>query len=682
MIRMYTYCLILIGLMLAGIVHGQPCFKIGQTPPLAIPVCGNKVFVQDSVSICDGQTIPVPPCNDGTVYTDKNPFWYKFHCFVTGTLGFLIIPNVATDDYDWQLFDVTGHNPNDVYFNTSLFVSCNWSGVVGNTGAVPNTTATNTCSSTTTATNAPPRTAMPTIYQGHDYLLMVSHFTQTQSGYQLTFGGGTGIISDTTSPRVKQARAYCDGSSMFIVLSKKMRCNSLAADGSDFVLSPPSANIIGAVGNCNGGYDMDSIQLTLSSPLPPGNYNLVVQNGTDGNTLLDICYNSIPVGTLVPVSVYPLSETPMDSISPVDSCNPTTLQLVFRRPIMCSSLAANGSDFIITGPSAISVIGETGVCDSKNLTTTITLTLSPAIFTGGIYTLHLKKGSDGNAIIDECNFETAPSSINFYIKQAVSAKFNEQIKYSCSQNDTVYYSHDGNNSTLSWNWTFYNSSQSNLQNPSPVVYNYNGVNYTFLKVFNKECSDTATEPITIALPDFKARFDATQYVCPADAAVFTNTSIGNIGNYYWDLGNGNSSTLQNPPNQTYLSTPATGLKEYTIQLIIEDTSYGLHCYDTTTRIVTSVPGCLIAVPSAFTPNGDGLNDYLYPLNGYKAKNLEFKVFNRWGQMVFETTDWTIKWDGTVNGQKQNPGTYVWELQYTDGNTGKKVAQKGTVVLIR
>ena len=88
------------------------------------------------------------------------------------------------------------------------------------------------------------------------------------------------------------------------------------------------------------------------------------------------------------------------------------------------------------------------------------------------------------------------------------------------------------------------------------------------------------------------------------------------------------------------------------------------------------------MPSAFTPNGDGLNDYLYPLNGYKAKNLEFKVFNRWGQMVFETTDWTIKWDGTVNGQKQNPGTYVWELQYTDGNTGKKVAQKGTVVLIR
>jgi len=679
--KFYKCYWILICLLLVKLVDAQPCYKQGQTPPLAIPVCGTAVFYQDSVSICDGQTVPVPPCNNGTDYTDKNPFWYKFHCFVTGTLGFLIIPNVATDDYDWQLFDVTGHNPNDVYTDASLFVACNWSGVEGNTGAVPNSTAVNSCSSPTSGPQATPnQSKMPTIYQGHDYLLMISHFTQSQSGYQLTFEGGTAVISDTTSPRVKQARAYCDGSSMFLVLSKEMRCSSLAPDGSDFVLSPPLANIISAVGNCNGGYDMDSIQLTLSGPLPPGNYNLVVQVGTDGNTLLDICYNSIPAGTQVPVSVYPLSETPMDSISPVDSCNPTTLQLVFRRPIMCSSLAANGSDFTITGPSAISVIGEAGVCDSKNLTSTITLTISPAIFTGGIYTLHLQKGSDGNSIIDECNFETAPSSINFYVKQAVSAKFNDNIKYSCGQNDTVYYSHNGNNGTLTWNWTFYNGTQSTLQNPHPVVYYYNGVEYTFLKVTNKECTDTATMPVTITLPDYKARFDATQFVCPADVAVFTNTSIGNIGSYYWDFANGNTSTLQNPPDQHYISPG--GLVENTVQLIIEDTTHGLHCYDTATRIVTSVPGCLIAVPSAFTPNGDGLNDYLYPINGYKAQNLEFKVFNRWGQMVFETTDWTIKWDGTVNGQKQNPGTYVWELQYTDGNTGKKVAQKGTVVLIR
>jgi gliding motility-associated-like protein len=91
--------------------------------------------------------------------------------------------------------------------------------------------------------------------------------------------------------------------------------------------------------------------------------------------------------------------------------------------------------------------------------------------------------------------------------------------------------------------------------------------------------------------------------------------------------------------------------------------------------------CYIAVPTAFTPNNDGLNDYLYPLNAYKATNLSFKVFTRNGQLVFESRDWSGKWDGTVNGTKQASGVYVWTLDYIDPS-GKKIALKGTSVLIR
>lgn len=106
------------------------------------------------------------------------------------------------------------------------------------------------------------------------------------------------------------------------------------------------------------------------------------------------------------------------------------------------------------------------------------------------------------------------------------------------------------------------------------------------------------------------------------------------------------------------------------------------CYDTAMQIVTKLRSCYITVPSGFTPNGDGKNDYLYPLNAYKARNLKFKVFNRYGQLVFETTDWTKKWDGTINGRAQDTGTYVWMLQYIDTDTGKTHFQKGTTVLIR
>jgi len=92
--------------------------------------------------------------------------------------------------------------------------------------------------------------------------------------------------------------------------------------------------------------------------------------------------------------------------------------------------------------------------------------------------------------------------------------------------------------------------------------------------------------------------------------------------------------------------------------------------------------CYIAVPNAFTPNGDGVNDYLYPLNAYKADALEFNVYNRLGQLVFHSTDWTKKWDGTINGQVQNSGNYVWTLRYINHDSGKKVFLKGNSTLIR
>jgi len=98
-------------------------------------------------------------------------------------------------------------------------------------------------------------------------------------------------------------------------------------------------------------------------------------------------------------------------------------------------------------------------------------------------------------------------------------------------------------------------------------------------------------------------------------------------------------------------------------------------------VLKVINNCFIAVPTAFTPNGDGSNDYLYPLNAYKATNLSFRVYNRNGQLVFETKDWTRKWNGTIKGNPQPVGAYVWMLDYTDA-AGKKVSLKGTTALIR
>jgi gliding motility-associated-like protein len=135
--------------------------------------------------------------------------------------------------------------------------------------------------------------------------------------------------------------------------------------------------------------------------------------------------------------------------------------------------------------------------------------------------------------------------------------------------------------------------------------------------------------------------------------------------------------LQNPLPQRY--PPVTTQREYPVKLTVTDSS---GCVDVTYKLITLIPDCYIAVASAFTPNGDGLNDYLYPLNAYKAVDLTFKVFNRYGQLIFETKDWTHKWDGTFNRMQQPTGVYIWTLEYTDTATNKPVSLKGTSVLIR
>jgi gliding motility-associated-like protein len=175
----------------------------------------------------------------------------------------------------------------------------------------------------------------------------------------------------------------------------------------------------------------------------------------------------------------------------------------------------------------------------------------------------------------------------------------------------------------------------------------------------------------------KAAFEVADTLCPTDTLHFTDLSSPNTTGWRWDFGNGVTSTRQTPPAQSY---PLTGRpSSYTARLTVQN---NFNCTDIAYKILTVLASCYIAVPSAFTPNGDGLNDYLYPLNAFKADNLYFRVFNRYGQIIFETRDWTRKWDGRVNGNPQGSGTYVWTFSYTDRNTGQKVALSGTTVLIR
>jgi len=89
----------------------------------------------------------------------------------------------------------------------------------------------------------------------------------------------------------------------------------------------------------------------------------------------------------------------------------------------------------------------------------------------------------------------------------------------------------------------------------------------------------------------------------------------------------------------------------------------------------------ILVPSAFTPNGDGLNDIFKPFVIGLNKLNYFSVYNRWGQLLYKTTNIGQGWDGMFNGKAQPSGTYVYQAEGTDFK-GQSIYRKGTFVLIR
>ena len=202
--------------------------------------------------------------------------------------------------------------------------------------------------------------------------------------------------------------------------------------------------------------------------------------------------------------------------------------------------------------------------------------------------------------------------------------------------------------------------------------------YTVEVTDNAGCSDTAhVEVRLLNKVELKAIISGTEYLCRVyDSASFKDISAGNVSTRSWNFGNGQTAATVEPPVQYYSIQPNDD--NYIIRLAIADTS---GCRDTAYHIVNVLDNCYIAVPTAFTPNGDGLNDYLYPVNAYKATNLSFKIFTRNGQVVFESKHWSAKWDGTVKGIKQASGVYVWMLDYIDPS-GKRISLKGTSALIR
>lgn len=99
------------------------------------------------------------------------------------------------------------------------------------------------------------------------------------------------------------------------------------------------------------------------------------------------------------------------------------------------------------------------------------------------------------------------------------------------------------------------------------------------------------------------------------------------------------------------------------------------------RVIEDCAGNMVYLPNTFTPNGDGINETLRVLGPGIASVKRFRVFNRWGQLVFESTDPAAGWDGTFNGTKLDPGVFVYTVEVECIN-GQRTMKQGDITLLR
>jgi len=237
-------------------------------------------------------------------------------------------------------------------------------------------------------------------------------------------------------------------------------------------------------------------------------------------------------------------------------------------------------------------------------------------------------------------------------------------------------------------WTTSGSGSFSNNSFNPVNYNFSATDIssgfvllTFSSINNGPCGVVSANIKVNIKPSPTAGFSPSTYTAyiPNDPVQFTNTST-NANAYFWDFADGSTSTLFQPIH----NYPVVGF--YTITLIATNQ---YNCTDTATDVIKVISD--IQFPNAFTPNLSGSNGGAYNVNEYNndvffpytagVTEYNLMIFNRWGELIFESNDIAVGWDGYFAGKPCQQDAYVWKanVKFFDGRVYKKT---GSVTIVR
>jgi gliding motility-associated-like protein len=438
-----------------------------------------------------------------------------------------------------------------------------------------------------------------------------------------------------------------------LIIQTNYGCRDTTANSFSFLPSPQVSILpVASLSLCSG----DDITLNATASTPSGSIT---------NYQWSVGGTNIPGATTPTITV---------STSGVYQINVTN-------SVSCTATSANDTVVVHPLPEGVVVIPNTDfICENgtKLLTCNANASAYQWYLNGvaipgatnstylatlpGIYTVKL------TSIFGCENFATGSLSISIRKKPVVDFSYPTYC-----QNIPILFSNLSDTSAsgpINWLWNFGDGNTSTLSNPTHT-YPISGSNTVTLTATPVDCPSLVSDsqlviPVADTIPGIRyTSLNTTKNL----SITLQSRDFGSDILWMPSLG------LNNPNISNPVFTYDRDL-EYIIR--VRNVS-GCPTFDTLlVRVFEEVD---IKVPTAFSPNGDGHNDYLdYFLIGI-SKFRRFMVFNRWGQLLFETTDPKQRWDGTFNGKKQPVETYVW-LAEGDDSFGITIYRRGQTILLR
>jgi gliding motility-associated-like protein len=437
-----------------------------------------------------------------------------------------------------------------------------------------------------------------------------------------------------------------------------------------------NTNTISLSGNVTGGTSTGIWNASGTGSFIPGNTNLTplyvmttqdVNNGFVTFTLSSTNNGNCPTITdTVKITIRKLAIVNAGPNFTVCSTNP--------------NVTLNGS---VGGGSSTGIWttnGSGSFSPGNTFLTTTYLTGASEILTGSVY---LILTSTNNGV---CPPVIDTAKVTIIKKPVITMKADTTL---CAYGNSFLASANMTGGSGQIQWT---SSGSGYFSPqdfvNPAVYNFSqaDINSGFVvitlnSINNGPCGNSSANMAVTIRPVPTASFAASSYTAyiPNDPIQFTNQSV-NANTYYWTFGDGGFSSLTNPIH----NYPLVGF--YTVGLVATN-QYG--CRDTAEQMITVISD--IQFPNVFTPNPGGPNGGSYNPANYNndvffpytagVTDYHLMIFDRWGELIFDSRDINTGWDGYFNGKLCQQDAYVWkaEVKFFDGRNYSKT---GSVTLLR